>query len=237
MTQRAPGEVLRAEPATASFSARGATSAVATAVVSSAASTARNTAVSMDGPRRNSSTSMQAAKVSLAELPLELCAYLAARIDRSPDERGRILSEMGLSEQTYIAASQAWAGSIRAEIEQGGSELRAAYERAYVSQLEVERGDLTVAEYTRLMVHVEHGDGEAILAELGLPRDALVRIERVFQERMSADPSFGVSVRQEMATTRRALSRTASRKTPGGSPDPTDVRATATPTRPRSSDR
>jgi hypothetical protein len=190
-----------------------------------------------DERRKSSSSSTFAVKISLAELPLELCACLAARIDRCPDERARVIEEMGVSEQSYAAASQVWTGAIRAETEQGRSDLRAAFEREYVGQLEIERGNFTATEYARLMVGVEHGDAEMVLTELGLPRVALVRIERVFQERMGADPSFGVSVRHEMATTRRALSRTASRKTPGGSADPADVRATATPTRPRSSDR
>jgi hypothetical protein len=268
-TQRAPGLLTWSEPkgllpaasADALFSTSGsAASASAPEVISvvrssaqpaaSSAQTSRPTSVTVEPMRsterrRVSSPGLPAARVSLAELPLELCATLAARIDRCPGERARIIEEMGLSQKTFTAAEQAWAIAIRAETEQGGSELRTAYERAYLCQIELERGGIEVEEYVRLMVAVEHGDADAILAELGLPREALVRIERVYQERMAADPSFGVHVRQEMGATRRAFTRVMSRAKnaqPPAATDPADVRATAygeaaTPSRPRSNDR
>ncbi|MDI3284455.1 DUF2169 domain-containing protein [Polyangium sp. 15x6] len=181
--------------------------------------------------RRPSTASMAAPLLMAAELPLEQCATVAARIDRRPEDRARILSEMGLSEQRWVSTERTWIGAIRAETEQGRSELRLAYDRAYVQQLEIERGALEIADYARLMFSVEHSDADVVLAELGLARICLVRIERVWQERMEADPAFRARVREALASARRAYARVH----PDGR-GATFAEA-ATPSRPRSSDR
>lgn len=156
---------------------------------------------------------------------------MAARIDRRPDDRARVLSEMGLSEQRWVATERTWTSAIRAETEQGRCELRLAYDRSYVQQLEIERGELEITDYARLMVAVEHSDADVVLAELGLSRVCLVRIERVWQERMEGDLAFRARVREALATSRRAYARVH----PDGRGAP--LAEAATPSRPRSSDR
>ncbi|TKC95744.1 DUF2169 family type VI secretion system accessory protein [Polyangium fumosum] len=182
--------------------------------------------------RRPSTSSMAAPLLMAADLPLELCACVAARIDRRPEDRARILSEMGLSDPRWVSTERTWVSAIRAETEQGRSELRLAYDRAYVQQLEIERGALEIADYARLMFSVEHSDADVVLAELGLARVCLVRIERVWQERMEADPAFRARVREALASARRAYARVS----PDGRSGATYAEA-ATPSRPRSSDR
>jgi hypothetical protein len=161
------------------------------------------------GERRRPSTPPFAALAfPMPELPIEMCAAIAARIDRTPETREAILAEMGLSVSAWAPTAQYWASAIRAEIEQGRTELLLTYDRAYVDQLELQRGELDVEDYTRLMVSVERGsEADAVLAEFGVPRAALVRIERVWLQRMQADPTFGVRVRQALTATRRAISR------------------------------
>ncbi|MRG90471.1 DUF2169 family type VI secretion system accessory protein [Polyangium spumosum] len=243
-TQRAPGPVPWSEPkGFASASATPVTAAPVSPVesaaffaTSSSSSVSKASVVAVETPRqagerRRSSTSAMATPLLMAaDLPLELCAAVAARIDRCPEERARILSEMGLSEQRWVTTERTWVSAIRGETEQGRCELRLAYDRAYVGQLEIERGALEIADYARLMFAVEHSDGDQVLVELGLARACLVRIERVWQERMEADPAFRARVREALATARRAYARVHP-----------DGRATyaeaATPSRPRSSDR
>jgi hypothetical protein len=165
----------------------------------------------------------------MPELPIELCAAVAARIDRAPELREAILAEMGLSDVAWKSTSHYWASAIRAEIEQGRTELLLTYDRAYVERIELERGELDVDDYTRLMVSIERAsEGDAVLSDLGLPRAALVRIERVWLERMQADPAFGARVRQALTATRKAISR-AQLRAPGD--------AFAAEQRPRSGDR
>jgi hypothetical protein len=97
-----------------------------------------------------------------------------------------------------------------------------------VEQLELTRGELDVNEYARLMVSIERADGDLVLADLGLPRAALVRIERVWTARMTADPAFGARVRSTMTATRRASTRP---------PKNTPFTELANPSWPRSGDR
>jgi hypothetical protein len=151
-----------------------------------------------------STSSMPMMAVPLVDVPIDVCATVAARIDRRPTKHTEILQEMGLSFSLYHGAERAWIAAIRAETEQGRSDLRAIYDRCYVAQLEAERGSFDVIDYVRLMIGVEHGDFDAVLAEFDVPQSALVRIERVWRERMNADPSIGLRVRQAMPGARRA---------------------------------
>ncbi|UQA56659.1 DUF2169 family type VI secretion system accessory protein [Polyangium aurulentum] len=158
--------------------------------------------------RRPSTPSFAALAFPMPELPIEMCAAMAARIDRTPEAREAILAEMGLSLHAWASTSQYWTSAIRTEVEQGRTELLLTYDRAYVDQIELERGVLDVEDYTRLMVSVERSsDADVVLAEQGVPRAALVRIERVWLQRMQADPAFGARVRQALTATRRAISR------------------------------
>lgn len=154
-----------------------------------------------------STAAMPMMSMPLADVPIDVCAVVAARIDRCPAARADILEEMGLSASMFGAAERAWVAAIRAETEQGRSELRAIYDRCYVGQLEVERGPFEVIDYVRLMIGVEHGEMEEVLAEFDVPQAALVRIERVWRERMTADPTLGVRVRQAMPGARRAFAQ------------------------------
>lgn len=160
---------------------------------------------SSDGRRSTSSLPMMA--LPLAEVPIDVCAAVAARIDRRPGARTDILEEMGLSPSMYNAAERAWIAAIRAETEQGRSDLRTMYDHAYVGQLEMERGPMEVIDYVRLMTGVEHGDLDEVLAEFDVPQAALVRIERVWRERMNVDPALSLRVRQAMPGARRAFSQ------------------------------
>lgn len=164
-------------------------------------------AVRPSGDGRRSTSSMPMMALPLAEVSIDVCAAVAARIDRRPTDRTEILQEMGLSVSMYNAAERAWIAAIRAETEVGRSELRAIYDRCYVEQLEGERGRFEVIDYVRLMIGVEHGDLDEVLAEFDVPQAALVRIERVWRERMNAEPSLGMRVRQAMPGARRAFSQ------------------------------
>lgn len=160
---------------------------------------------SSDGRRSTSALPMMT--LPLAEVPIDVCAAVAARIDRRPGARADILEEMGLSPSMYNAADRTWIAAIRAETEQGRSDLRTMYDRAYVGQLEMERGPMEVIDYVRLMTGVEHGDLDEVLAEFDVPQASLVRIERVWRERMNVDPALSLRVRQAMPGARRAFSQ------------------------------
>lgn len=177
--------------------------------ISVTASSGKPTSMKVEAVRSSgrSTSSMPMMAMPLADVPIDVCATVAARIDRRPAEHAEIIQGMGLSASMYHGAERAWVAAIRAETEQGRSDLRAIYDRCYVAQLEAERGSFEVIDYVRLMIGVEHGDLDAVLAEFDVPQAALVRIERVWRERMNTEPAIAMHIRQAMPGARRAFTQ------------------------------
>jgi len=63
-----------------------------------------------------------------------------------------------------------------------------------VEQLERERGPLHLNDYARLVVAAERGTLSATLAKMGLPRGSMLRIERVWLQKIAADEGLGAAV-------------------------------------------
>jgi hypothetical protein len=129
------------------------------------------------------------------ELPLDECAAIAAKIARRKPDAARIFEEHGVTADDYSAATEAWLSAIRKEASRGKTTLLGAYDEAYVAELEKERGRIMVDEYARLVVASERGEADVVLAELTLPRGALMRIERVWLAKITADPALASSSR------------------------------------------
>jgi hypothetical protein len=139
----------------------------------------------------------------LDAFPIERCAATAASMARRPANRAKILEENELTEATWDALVKHWTGEIREETKRGRVTLLEAYDRAYVARLEEERGPIQVEDYARLVVAGERGDAEAALAELTLPRGAMLRLSRVWAGRMAADAGLGARVRQAVEAARQ----------------------------------
>jgi hypothetical protein len=130
------------------------------------------------------------------KLPLEQCAAIAASIARRKADAAKILKENGLDRAQWDEAEQHWANEIRKETGRGKSTLLRAYDAAYVGRLEDERGPIRVEEYARLVIAAERGNADEVLSELGLPRGARLRIERVYLRKIAEDSGFGEKVRR-----------------------------------------
>ncbi|MDI1451765.1 DUF2169 domain-containing protein [Polyangium sp. 6x1] len=128
------------------------------------------------------------------DIPLEQCAAISASMERRAQEREKILEENELSAEAWAAAAQRWEEAIDEEIERGGMDLLKRFDAAYVAQLEKERGVIQPEEYARLQVAAERGTTEKVLAELGIPEEAELRLERVWLERVMEDPGVGKRV-------------------------------------------
>jgi hypothetical protein len=168
-----------------------------------------------DAPLAEGSASQVATALSQEEWTLERCAALAATIARAnalgADRSGLriggamtagILEEHGLTTADWDALISRWTEEVREETSRGRMSLLQAYDRAYVAQLERERGPIEVAEVARLAVARERGTEDAVLAELGLPRGAMIRIERVWAERISTGADLGRRMREAMQAAR-----------------------------------
>ncbi len=131
--------------------------------------------------------------------PLAACARIAASLARRRPEAAAILAEHELAADVWSLLEKHWAAAVSEESQRGKSTLLRAYDEAYVARLEEERGAITPREYARLIVAVERGRADIVLAELSLPRGAILRIQRVWLNRIAADAAFNKSVRAAMA--------------------------------------
>jgi hypothetical protein len=128
---------------------------------------------------------------------IQRCAEIAASCAIRPADTAAILQENGLSEDAWDAFENRWAQVLRKDAAQGDAERLGAYDRAYVARLEEERGPITAEAYARLALAHERDRGALTraLRDLGLPWGCTPRIQRVFSERMAADPALAASVR------------------------------------------
>jgi len=112
----------------------------------------------------------------------------------------KILAANGLSEDDWDAFEHRWMQVLKKDAEQSRSDRLAAYDDAYVARMEEERGPITPEAYARLVL-AHQRDKDALtraLRELGLPWGATPRIQRVYSDRMAADPALAERVRVAM---------------------------------------
>lgn len=136
-----------------------------------------------------------AVELPLARYPLERCARIAASIARRRPETAAILDEHGLAPAMWAALDKHWAEAIAAEMARGKARLLKAYDAAYVGRVEEERGLLEVRDYARLLVATERGTVSELVTELSLPKGAVLRIQRLWLQKIAADPALGAAVR------------------------------------------
>jgi hypothetical protein len=132
----------------------------------------------------------------LADYPLERCAAITASIARRKDEKDAILERSKLTSERWAELDRHWNEAVQLELERGKTGLLSAYDSAYVAQLEAERGAIGVEEYARLAVAAEAGVEKETLAELDLPRGAMLRLRRVWLKKTSEDAALARRVRK-----------------------------------------
>ena len=140
----------------------------------------------------------------LEAYPLDRCAAIAASLARRPDETDAILGRHGLDAGLWQRLHRHHVDLVRADEGHGNTGPRDAYDDAYVAQVEEERGAIQPGEHARLLVAVERGQGDQVLALLDVPKGALMRLQRVWMRRMKSDPALGRAVRQAMDEHRKA---------------------------------
>jgi hypothetical protein len=138
----------------------------------------------------------------LEAFSIERCAATAASMARRNEDRAQILEENELTPNTWDALVKHWTEEIRKETKRGKTALLETYDHAYVARLEEERGPVRVEDYAQLMVAGERSNAEEALAELTLPRGAMLRIQRVWVRRMVADAALRARVREAMEAAR-----------------------------------
>jgi hypothetical protein len=136
------------------------------------------------------------ASLRLDDYPLERCAVIAASIARKKQDRVATLEKHGLTDEKWQTVERHWAEAIREEGTRGKTALMRIYDQEYVAQLEAERGAITAEEYAKVVVAAERGKEPEVLAELGLPRGALLRLQRVWMQKTIGSATLGRRVRE-----------------------------------------
>lgn len=134
-------------------------------------------------------------KLPLEKYPIERCGAISASLARRKSEKQAILKEHEIAEKDWDKVQAHWLGEIKRETQKGKLDLLKAFDEAYVAQLEAERGPIGVTEYARLAVASERGVVEETAKELGIPRGAVIRIERVWAAKSARSPALGGEVR------------------------------------------
>lgn len=139
---------------------------------------------------------------SIDACPIERCAAIAASCARRRQDKAKILDENGLTASQWEKIEKHWEGAIREEAKRGRAALLGAYDAAYVEQLEQERGPLRVEDYARLVVAIERGSTDDVLEDLTLPRGAVLRIRRVWLEKLATDTALAGSAARALEDAR-----------------------------------
>jgi hypothetical protein len=144
------------------------------------------------------------AALPLDAFPLARCAAIAAALAHRPPDRAQILERHELSPDLYARLDEHWTAELRAEVDRGKTALLSSYDAAYVAELERLRGPIRVEEIASLLVAAERGQSDRALADLDLPRSALLRVKRVWLIKCAEDLALGASVRGAVEDARDA---------------------------------
>jgi hypothetical protein len=137
-----------------------------------------------------------------AQFELEKCASVSASIARRKDEALKILEVNGLSRGEWDVIERYWTDELRRETARGKTALMKRFDRAYVEQLERERGPIQAQEYAKIVVASERGAADEAMNELGLPQSSLMRVQRVWLDRRVQDASVDQQIREAVAQAR-----------------------------------
>lgn len=155
------------------------------------------------GPARKALPAVEPRR-PLADLSLESCAAITASIARRRADEARILEAIELDRPSWEAIQARWFESIRRELERGKRDLLRRFDTAYIDQLEKERGPIQITEYAQIVVASERGNAIEVLEGLALPPGSLMRIERLWMERMGLDATFAEKVRESVDVARES---------------------------------
>lgn len=138
------------------------------------------------------------------DFPLERCAALTATIARRKLDKARLLAAEELTDAEWEAIQHHWTDAIKAEARQGKRAMLDRFDQAYVARIEEERGPITVEEYARLSVAGERGTVDEVLKDLGLPRGAEPRLDRIWIKRLARNAALSEWMEKATDTARGA---------------------------------
>jgi hypothetical protein len=145
---------------------------------------------------------------------LQRTARIRASIDLDPPAEGAILAANDLDEARWSEIVERWDQTIEEDARQGRADRLRDFDVAYVARVEEERGPVELDELTRILVASERRNERAVLAELGVPAAAVIRLERLWLARTAADRDLSRSFRASLREARAASGSPEAQSTP-----------------------
>lgn len=142
------------------------------------------------------------APAAIVAISVEQFATITAEIFEERSTRAAILDAHGLTEHDWSEAAAGWTKRLDKESERGGNKLRTPHDHAYLAAVEGFRGPITLAEFGRVVVALERGGAETVLADLAIQRPALMPLVRVWTRKVATDPRLADESATLLATLR-----------------------------------
>ncbi|MFO0614196.1 MAG: DUF2169 domain-containing protein [Polyangiaceae bacterium] len=130
---------------------------------------------------------------------LEHCAAIRAAIAMPGADRAGVLAKNDLDDATWARVEKAHMARIDQETSKGVMDLLSRYDAAYVNAQDKLRRPIGVKEFARILVARERGDLAEALAEIGVPRSELMRLDRVWKQRRAAYPEVDKALSSAVA--------------------------------------
>jgi hypothetical protein len=130
-------------------------------------------------------------------LTLEEAAHLRAQLTQKDADKAAVLASWGLAEEVWTRLEKEQLRSIDEGVQSGSTALLDRYDDAYLAAVGEIRGPLDDKAYARLSVARETGQLAQVLDELGLSRPELMRVDRVWRRRLTADKDLAERVEDE----------------------------------------
>lgn len=118
-------------------------------------------------------------------------------------EQGDVLGQHGISKADLASFEARFREAIAHETDRGSDALLSEYDEAFVEGIERAKGTISAEGYARIVIGRERGRIAVIAEALGVPRSAVMRIERVWRRRVNRDPALGREVARLIDEARR----------------------------------
>ncbi|CAN98318.1 hypothetical protein predicted by Glimmer/Critica [Sorangium cellulosum So ce56] len=138
------------------------------------------------------------------ELSIEQVAAIAAEIAERRQDQAVVLHAHGLRERAWSENQQRWTAAIEEQASRGSHALRAAYDAAYVAQVEQLRGAITPEEYARILLALDRRRTDETLDALKIQRPALMPIVRMWTRALARDATLADAVSDALRAAQRA---------------------------------
>jgi hypothetical protein len=133
---------------------------------------------------------------------LEHCAAIRAALAMPGSDRAAVLAKNDLDDATWSRVEKAHMARIDLETSKGVMDLLSRYDASYVAAQDKLRRPIGVKEFARIVVAREDGSLAEAMAELGIPRSELMRLDRVWTLRRAAYPGVEKALQATLAATR-----------------------------------